>query len=163
MRTIEEVVSTLPDAKVFSVLDAASGFLQIELDEDSSFLTTFNTPIGRFRWLRLRSGIKCAPEIFQRIIDQMLEDLSGATCIMDDILIAAPTMKEHDEILHKVIERDTSYNLKLNFEKCHIQQSTVPYVGHLVTANGLKPDPAKTEAVCRHRWTRKVFAAYWAL
>ncbi|KAK0143702.1 hypothetical protein N1851_008363 [Merluccius polli] len=53
MRTIEEVISTMPGAKVFSVLDAKSGFLQIELDEASSLLTTFNTPIGRFRWLRL--------------------------------------------------------------------------------------------------------------
>ena len=58
MRTVEEVVSMIPGAKVFSVLDAKSGFLQIELDESSSFLTTFNTPIGRFRWLRLPFGIK---------------------------------------------------------------------------------------------------------
>lgn len=49
MRTIEEVKSTMPGAKVFSVLDAKSGFLQIELDEASSLLTTFSTPIGRFR------------------------------------------------------------------------------------------------------------------
>ncbi|KAJ8366207.1 hypothetical protein SKAU_G00150380 [Synaphobranchus kaupii] len=147
MRTTEEVVSTMPDAKVFSVLDAKSGFLQIELDEASSFLTTFNTPIGRFRWLRLPFGVKCAPEIFQRIIDQMLEGISGATGIMDDILIAAPTIEEHDRTLREVVERATSYNLKLNFDKCHIRQSTVPYVGHLITADGLKPDPAKTEAV----------------
>lgn len=58
MRTVEEVVSSIPGAKVFSVLDAKSGFLQIELDEASSFLTTFNTPIGRFRWLRLPFGLK---------------------------------------------------------------------------------------------------------
>lgn len=56
MRTIEEVVSAMPGAKVFSVLDAKSGFVQIELEEASSFLTTFNTPIGRFRWLRLPFG-----------------------------------------------------------------------------------------------------------
>lgn len=147
MRTIEEVISTMPGAKVFSVLDAKSGFLQIELDEASSLLTTFNTPIGRFRWLRLPFGIKCAPEIFQRIINQMLEGISGATGVMDDILIAASTMEEHDTILRKVVERATSYNLKLNFNKCHIRQSAVPYVGHLITAEGLKPDPAKTEAV----------------
>ncbi|KAJ8377065.1 hypothetical protein SKAU_G00076480 [Synaphobranchus kaupii] len=123
MRTIEEVVSTMPDAKVFSVLDAKSGFLQIELDEASSFLTTFNTPIGRFRWLRLPFGVKCAPEIFQRIIDQMLEGISGATGIMDDILIAAPTIEEHDRMLREVVERATSYNLKLNFDKCHIDSA----------------------------------------
>lgn len=143
MRTIEEVISTTPGAKV---LDAKSGFLQIELDEASSFLTTFNTPIGRFRWLRLPFRIKCAPEIFQRIMDQMLEGINGAAGVMDDILIAAPTMEEHDAILRKVVERATSYNLKLNFEKCHMRQSAVPYIGHLITADGLKPDPAKTEA-----------------
>lgn len=137
----------MPNAKVFSVLDAKSGFLQNKLDEASSFLTTFNTPIGRFRWLRLPFGIKCAPEIFQRIMDQILEGISGATGIMDDILIAAPTMKEHDQILKQVVQRATSYNLRLNFNKCHIRQTSVPYVGHLITADGLKPDPAKTEAV----------------
>ncbi|KAL2085061.1 hypothetical protein ACEWY4_020579 [Coilia grayii] len=104
MRTVEEVVSMIPGAKVFSVLDAKSGFLQIELDEPSSFLTTFNTPIGRFRWLRLPFGIKCAPEIFQRIMDQMLEGVPGAISVMDDILIAAPTIQEHDAILRRVVE-----------------------------------------------------------
>ena len=64
MRTIEEVISTIPHAKVFSKLDAKSGFLQIKLDEASSLLTTLNTPLGRYRWLRLPFGIKCAPEIF---------------------------------------------------------------------------------------------------
>ena len=97
--------------------------------------------------MRLPFGIKCAPEIFQRIMDQMLEGINGATSVMDDILIAASTMKEHDATLRKVVERATSYNLKLNFDKCHIRQSAVPYVGHLITADGLKPDPAKTEAV----------------
>lgn len=147
MRTVEEVVASMPGAQIFSVLDAKSGFLQIELDEESSVLTTFNTPIGRFRWLRLPFGIKCAPEIYQRIMDGMLEGITGAIAIMDDILIAAPSVEVHDEILRKVIERATSYNLKLNFNKCHIRQSQVSYVGHLLTADGLKPDPAKVEAV----------------
>lgn len=89
MHTIEEVISTMPVATVSSVLDAKSGFLQIELDEASSLLLTFNTPIGRFRWLRLPFGIKCAPEIFQLIIDQMLEGISGSTGVLDNILIAA--------------------------------------------------------------------------
>lgn len=80
-------------------------------------------------------------------MDGMLEGITGAVAIMDDILIAAPTVKMHDEILCKVIERATSYNLKLNFNKCRIRQSQVPYIGHLLTAEGLKPDPAKVQAV----------------
>ena len=63
LRTTEEVISTTPDAKVFSKLKVKSGFLQIKLDEASSLLTTFNTPLGRYRWLRLPFGIKCFPEI----------------------------------------------------------------------------------------------------
>lgn len=68
MRTIEEVISSMAGAKVFSVLDAKSGFLQIELDEASFLLTIFNTPIGRFRWLGLPFGVKCTLEIFQCIM-----------------------------------------------------------------------------------------------
>lgn len=77
--------------------------------------------------MRLPFGLKCAPEIFQRM-DEMLEGSTGAISVMDDI--AAPTVEEHDAILRRVVERATSYNLKLNFNKCHIRQSVVPYMGH---------------------------------
>ena len=64
MPMVEEVVASFPNTIVFSVLDAKSGFLQIKLDYESSLLTTFNTPRGRYRWLRLPFGVKSAPEIF---------------------------------------------------------------------------------------------------
>ena len=64
--TIEDILPKLTNAKVFSVLDAQKGFWQIELDESSSFLTTFWTPFGRFRWLLMPFGISSAPEEFQR-------------------------------------------------------------------------------------------------
>ena len=57
-------------------------------------------------------------QIFQRIVDQMLEGIEGATAIMDDILIAGSYSEHHDAVLSKVIERATSYNLKLNLQKC---------------------------------------------
>ncbi|XP_062601691.1 uncharacterized protein K02A2.6-like [Saccostrea cucullata] len=75
MKTVEDIVSNIPNAHVFSKLNAKSGFLQIKLNEKSSYLTTFNTPVGRYRWLRLPFGIKSAPEIFQHIMDQMLEGI----------------------------------------------------------------------------------------
>ena len=145
--TVEEVVASMPGAKVFSKIDAKSGFLQIKLDYESSLLTTFNSPIGRYRWLRLPFGIKSAPEIYQRIMDEMLEDIDGARAIMDDILIAGKTPQEHDRIMRKVVERATEWNLKLNFDKCQVKQPRVTYVGHLVTDQGLQPDPEKVRAV----------------
>ena len=125
---IDIVTADIPEAQIFSVLDAKSGFMQIELDDESSLLTTFNTPIGRYKWLKLPFGIKCAPEIFQRIMDNMLEGIQGAVAIMDDILVAGKNMKDHDVTLRKVIEKATEYNLKLNMDKCSIRQTSVTYV-----------------------------------
>ena len=64
MKTIEDVVAGMPEAKVFSVLDATSGYWQMKLNEESSKLCTFNTPFGRYRFTRLPFGIKSAPEVF---------------------------------------------------------------------------------------------------
>lgn len=145
--TVEEIVADMPGATVFSVVDAKSGFLQIKIDYESSLLTTFNTPVGRYRWLRLPFGIKCAPEVFQRIMDEMLSDIEGARAVMDDILIAGKDLKTHNEILGKVVKRATEWNLKLNFDKCQIRKNQVKYVGHLITDRGLAPDPDKVRAV----------------
>ena len=145
--TVEEVVSLFPNAKVFSVLDAKSGFLQIKLDYESSLLTTFNTPVGRYRWLRLPFGVKCAPELFQRIMDTMLEDIPGARSIMDDILIGGVDDDDHDRILDKVAARAVEWNLALNPEKCQVKKRKVLYHGHTLGENGLEPSEEKVRAL----------------
>ena len=147
MKTIEDVITNIPGSKVFSVLDAKSGFMQIKLQRESSFLTTFNTPLGRYRWLRLPYGIKSAPEIYQRIMDEMLQGIKGPSVIIDDILIAGRDSKHHDLILKQVMQRATEYNLKLNYDKCKIRQNQVPYMGHILSEKGLEPDPAKLKAI----------------
>ena len=91
---------------------------------NQALLTTFNTPVGRYRWLRLPFGIKCAPEVFQRIMDEMLSDIEGARAVMDDILIAGTDVKTHDAILDKVVRRATEWNLKLNFDKVSDPQTS---------------------------------------
>ena len=86
MKTIEEIVAEMPETKLFSVLDATSGYWQMKLDEESSKLCTFNTPFGRYSFTRLPFGIKSAPEVFQKM-SQVLEDIDGAEAIVDDILV----------------------------------------------------------------------------
>ena len=83
--TAEEISVKIPDAKVFTVLDAKSGYLQMKLDYESSLLTTMNTPIGRYRWLKLPFGIKSAPEMYQRTMNEMFEGIDHVYAIMDDI------------------------------------------------------------------------------
>lgn len=146
MKTVDEVVSNMTGAKVFSKLDATSGFWQIRLDEESSRLCTFNSPFGRYRFTRLPFGIKSAPEVYQRIMSQMVEDIEGAEAIMDDILIWGVDRTQHDERLKKVLDRVLEYNLKLNLEKCEFRKNEVKYMGH-VLSHGLKIDPEKVRAV----------------
>ena len=83
----------------------------MKLDYESSYLTTMNTPIGRYRWLKLLFGIKSAPELYQRAMDEMFEDTDHAYTIMDDILIAGRDIAHHDSVLEKVLHRARTYNL----------------------------------------------------
>ena len=80
-------------------------------------------------------------------MDRMLDGIIGATVIMDDVLIARWDRDNHDSILKQVMERATSYNLRLNMQKCKVSQNEVRYVGHLLTADELKPDPSIIEAL----------------
>ena len=87
MPTIDDILPELTDAKVFSSVDASHAFWHVELDDESSKLTTYETPFGRYRWLRLPFGISVAPEEFQRRLQSELTGLQGIAVIADDILI----------------------------------------------------------------------------
>ena len=153
MPTIEEILPELSKAKVFSVADARHGFWQVKLDEASSYLTTFWTPFGRYRWLRMPFGIATAPEEYQRRQHEVLEGLPGIYVIADDILITGQgeskeeALKDHDRNLLALLERAREVNLKLNPKKLKLRLSEVPFIGHLLTSTGVKPDPEKVRAV----------------
>ena len=104
MNSTEDIGTRLQDSVVYSILDANSGYFQIKLTEKSSELTTFNTPCGRYRYLRLPMGIRCAAEVFQRQMSTALSDI-GVEIVVDNILVHARNQKEHDERLIKVLER----------------------------------------------------------
>ena len=150
---IDDLLPNLSKAKVFSVCDVKNGFWHVELDEASSYLTTFGTPFGRYRWLKLPFGISPAPEYFQHRLDQAIEGLPGVRTVADDILITGEgdtlqeAVKDHDKNLLALLARCREKGVKLNKEKFKLRMSEVPYVGHLLTKDGLKPDPSKIEAI----------------
>ena len=74
---IEDLLPRLTDAKIFTVVHAKNGFWHVPLDRESSLLTTFATPWGRYRWTRMPFGISLAPEEFQRRLDNTMEALDG--------------------------------------------------------------------------------------
>lgn len=96
---VDETLSQLSGAQVFSKLDANSGFWQIPLAPDSRLLTTFITPFGRYAFNKLPFGISSAPELFQRRMNRILEGLDGVVCLIDDILVFGKDQDEHDKRL----------------------------------------------------------------
>ncbi|KAK3093011.1 hypothetical protein FSP39_010012 [Pinctada imbricata] len=147
MKTVEDVAVKLQGAKVFSTLDASSGFWTIELDEESSMKTTFNTPFGRYKYRRMPFGISSAPEVFQKRISEIFDDIEGCEAIMDDVLIWGETIEQHNKRLRIVLERVRAANLKLNKQKCKISLTEVKYMGHIIGSDGLKTDPDKIAAI----------------
>ena len=85
--TVDQLLTEISNAEVFTLAYIKSAFWHVPLDEPSSLLTTFNTPVGRMKWNRMPFGISVAPEEFQRRIDESLEGLEGTKAIADDILI----------------------------------------------------------------------------
>ena len=113
--TIEDIMARMPNAKVFSKLDASSGYWQIEVDDKSADLLTFNTPFGRYRFNRLPFGVWSASEIFGKsIYENIVEGLEGVANIQDDIIVWGSTKVEHDQRLQGVLGRIRKANLKLN-------------------------------------------------
>lgn len=147
MRSIDDITSQLSGANYFSVLDATKGYWAIRLDKPSSMLTTFNTPFGRYRYLRLPMGIRSSQDIFQRKVDEIFEGLQGVTSICDDILVFGRSRAEHDRNLGKVLQKSRENGLRFNPEKCQIGLTEVKYFGHVISSRGLLPDPEKVSAI----------------
>lgn len=145
--TIDDILPKLANAKVFSLLDAASGFWQIPLDPDSAKLTTFITPYGRYYFNRLPFGITSAPEIFQREMTELLKDQDGVVAYMDDILVYSENMEQHEVQLQNTLETLKRAGLKLNNDKCVLRQRRLTYLGHCIDEHGIHPDQAKVQAI----------------
>lgn len=147
--TAEDIFSRLHGSQYFTTLDARSGFLQMGLDLPSSYLTTFATPFGRYRYSRLPYGLSSAPEVYHRAMVEHFSDIEGVEIFVDDILVHAPTEALHDSILKRVLDRCRQINLTLNRDKCRFKRQEVTYLGHLISTQGLQADPRKVEAIVK--------------
>ena len=119
----------------------------------SSTITTFETPHERFRWCRLLFGISPVSEYFQQRLEQALEKLPGLHVAADDILVAGycateeEAHRDHDMRVTALLEGCRKMNIALNKQKFKFKCTEMPYIGHLLTTQGLKPDSAKIEAI----------------
>ena len=144
---LEDTLHEIKDSRVFSVADLSSGYWHVELDRESSLLTTFQTPFGRYRWLRLPFGTTVSAEIFQRNLLNALEGLPGVVCVADDVMIHGRSREDHDRNLETFLKRCHENGIKLNKDKLQLRLSEINFMGHIISQDGLRSDPNKIKAV----------------
>ena len=147
MPTMEEVAHEFAHSHFFTKLDACHGYWTIVLDQDSSLLTTFNSPFSRYHFLQLPFGLVCSQDIFQKKMDQTLEECQGCIGITDDITVHGCTEAEHDACLLDLMRIAHKYDLVFNPQKTHVKAQAINFFGCLYDANGVHPDPGKVDAV----------------
>ena len=146
---IEESLDALGRAQYFSAIDLASAYNQVEVHPDDRHKTAFTTPMGLYEYNRMPFGLCNAPGTFQRLMQMIFREelLQILLVYLDDIIVYSDTIADHLKRLERVFQKLREHGLKIEAEKCQFFQSRVKYLGHVVSAEGVATDPAKTEAV----------------
>jgi transposase InsO family protein len=146
---IAEILDQLGKSKYFSTLDLASGFHQIKMAEQDAPKTAFSVPQGHFEFTRMPFGLKNAPSTFQRLMNSALSGLQGIQCFvyLDDIVTYSFDLESHIKNLSNIFDRLRHFNLKLQPDKCEFLRKEVSYLGHIITDDGVRPNPEKIKAV----------------
>ena len=146
---INDILDSLGSARYFPVFDLATDFHHINMDPKDSYKTAFSTPHGHYELDRMPFGLKTAPATFQRLMDITLTGLIGTELFvyLEDIVIFADTLEEHEKKFNNLIQRLPKANLHLQPDECEFLRPEIGYLGHIIDKNGFRPDPKKIIAV----------------
>jgi hypothetical protein len=121
------------------------------MDPDDVDKTAFSTKEGHWAYRRMPFGLKTAPATFQKMMNNVLSGLTGTRCFvfLDDIVLYASSLADHDRKLRDVFNRLRKHNLKLQPDKCEFLRKDVVYLGHKISEHGVEPDARKLEVIER--------------
>ena len=141
--TIDELRQDMNGMKVFSKLDLNNGFHQLELDEESRYITTFSSHRGLARYCRLNFGTNSAPEVFHEELRKKLKGIKGVRNIHDDILVAGVDEDDHLRALKETFTVLKANGLTAKKSKCEFAKASIKFFGLIFSADGVYPDPDK--------------------
>lgn len=146
---IDDLLDSLSGAKYFSALDLTSGYHQLRLMPSDMPKTAIVVPEGVYEWKVLSMGLSNAPAVFAKTMAHIFKPFINKFVLiyLDDILVYSKTEEEHYEHLRQVFETLRQYKLYCKPHKCQFMKEEVAYLGHVVTRDGVKPDPKKIAAV----------------
>lgn len=146
---IDEMFDSLGNCRYFTVMDCCSGYWQIAMDPVDQEKTAFVTHCGLYEFNVMPFGLCNSPSTFQRLMEVVLSGLQWKHCMVyiDDIIVFSSTFDGHVKHLTEVLQRINKAGLKLKLSKCKFAQPSLEFLGHIVTKDGITPDPKKVEAV----------------
>lgn len=149
---IEEILDNLGKCNYFTTLDLAQGFHQIEMHPNSIEKTAFTVNNGHYEYLRMPFGLKNAPSTFQRVMDNVLREYlhKFVFVYMDDIVIFSKSLQEHIIHIKQIFSKLRQFNLKVQLDKTEFMRKEVAFLGHIITPDGIKPNPSKIQAVLNY-------------
>ena len=136
--TLPQILDNIGHASVLSKIDLTSGFHQIPVDQQSRDLTTFLSPKGKYRFVRMPFGLKNAPSHFQRTMERVLEPVSDCAAVyIDDIIIFSNSRDDHITHLSRVFDCFKQANLTAKTSKCSFGKTRLEYLGHTIGSGQL--------------------------
>ena len=147
MPKVEDIFSQLNGATYFTTLDLRAGYHHIPLDKSSIPKTAFNSPFGKYEYVKVPFGLAQAPVYFQELMTGILKDFPFAMAYFDDIIIFSRTPQEHPTHICMVFEKLKTANLSMKKSKCKFFSKEIQYLGHILSATGICPLPSKTHAI----------------
>ncbi|XP_063690787.1 uncharacterized protein K02A2.6-like [Bolinopsis microptera] len=145
--TVEECLNAVQGGQTFSKIDIKKAYNNLLIRNEDRVLTTLNTHKGLYQWNRLPYGISSASAIFQSCMDDTLWGVPMTCCRIDDILVSGRNESDHLINLNNVISRLEQRGFKCKTEKTSFMQKEVVYLGHVVSAEGIKPVKSKVESM----------------